>query len=123
VRWTRLFTEAASAVLLVTTLPLSPVYLGLAGLVNVGQLRSLLTNELDERYGAVIYIMWRRGGQYTSQRVEMVLPEVNRELRRLSKPRMAMRELRDKMDRLTELGCLTPTPFGWRLIDKVWLTT
>ena len=121
--WSRLFGEAAQAVLLVTTVPMSMPYLGLAGLVIVNQLRTLMTKELDERHGAVIYIMWKRGGEHTSQRVELVLPDVNRELRRLGKPRMSMRELRDKMDQLTELECLMPTPHGWHLKRKVWLTT
>jgi hypothetical protein len=121
-RWTTVFTEAASAALLVTTLPVSPVYLALAGIVIVNQLRSLLTLELDERHGAVIYIMWRRGGHEHSQRLEMVLPEVNAELRRLHKPKMGERELRQKLDELSELGCLTPTLLGWRLKDKIWLT-
>src|SRR4051812_15052575 len=57
--WSRLFGEAAQAVLLVTQLPMSMVYLGLAGLVIVNQLRSLMTKDLDERYGAVIFIMWQ----------------------------------------------------------------
>jgi len=122
-RWSRLFEEAAQAVLLVTTVPMSMPYLGLAGLVIVNQLRSLITKDLDERHGAVIYIVWRRGGQHTSQRVELVLREVNLELRHLGKAKMSMRELREKMCVLTELGCLTPTPHGWLLKDKVWLTT
>ena len=121
-RWGRVFTEAAGAALLVTTIPVSPVYLGLAGLVIVGQLRSLATKELDERHGAVIYIMWRRHGYEISQRLEMILPEVNAELRRLGKRKMGRRELREKMDQLTKLGCLTATLLGWRLKDKVWLT-
>jgi hypothetical protein len=123
IRWTRVFTEAASAALLVSTIPVSPVYLGLAGLVIVGQLRSLATKELDERHGAVVYVLWRRRGHEISQRLEMVLPEVNAELRRLGKPKMGKREFRDKMEQLTALGCLTPTLLGWRLKDRVWLTT
>jgi hypothetical protein len=35
----------------------------------------------------------------------------------------SMRELRRKMGDLAELGCLTPTPFGWLLKHNVWLTT
>jgi hypothetical protein len=52
-----------------------------------------------------------------------VLPDVNRELRRLGRPKMSTRELREKMDQLTDLECLTPTPLGWHLKSKVWLTT
>jgi len=121
-RWSRVFTEAASAALLVTTLPVSPVYLGLAGLVIVGQLRSLVTTELTERHGAVIYVMWRRHGHEISQRLEMLLPEVNAELRKLRKRKMGTRELREVLTELVELGCLTPTILGWRLKEKVWLT-
>ena len=69
-----------------------------------------MTKELDERHGAVIYVMWVRGGEHTSQRVERVLPDVNRELRRLGRLKMSTRELREKMDRLTDLECLAPTP-------------
>lgn len=121
-RWGRVFTEAAGAALLVTTIPVSPVYLGLAGLVIVGQLRSVVTLELDERHGAVIYVMWRRHGHEISQRFEMLLPEVNAELRRLGKRKMGKRELREKLDELVELGCLRPTLLGWHLKEKVWLT-
>ena len=121
--WSRLFGEAAQAVLLVTTLPMSAVYLGLAGLVIVNQLRSLITKDLDERHGTVIFVIWQRGGEHTSQRVELVQTDVNRELRRLGKPRMSTRELRDKLHQLTELGCLTPAPLGWLLKRRVLLTT
>ena len=66
--------------------------------------------------------MWRRGGHEDSQREELLLTEVNRELRELGKPRMAMRELREKLADLTEMGCLTQTLLGWRLKDSVWVT-
>ena len=35
-------------------------YLGLAGLVIVGHLESLVTRDLTERHGAVVGAMWRR---------------------------------------------------------------
>jgi hypothetical protein len=52
----------------------------------------------------------------------MLLPEVNRELLALGKPRMTLTELRARLGQLTDLGCLTATLLGWRLKDRVAVT-
>jgi hypothetical protein len=120
--WTRLFTTVAKAVSSVRNTPLDPVSLSLAGLVIVGSFGELVTRELSERHGAVIYVMWRRHGHVISQRTEILKPEVNRELRRLGKPPMKLRELEDTLRVLSEYGCIVATPLRWRLKDTVWLT-
>lgn len=121
-QWNRLFNEVAAGMLLITTVPVSPVFLGLAGLLIVSQLRALVRRDLDERHGAVVYVLWLTGGQNTAQSLERLQPEVSRELRRLGKPRMSKRELEEKLSDLAELECLIPTIAGWRLKTKVWLT-
>jgi len=70
----------------------------------------------------VIFVVWRRGGAQNSQPEDLLLPEVNRELRQLGRPRMSMRELREKLKELTDMGCLTQTLVGWRMKDTIWLT-
>jgi hypothetical protein len=120
--WARLFTVAAEAVLLVTQVPIVPAYLGLAGLVLFGSLRSLVTRELSERHGAIIYALWVSGAQTNPRRLEQLRPIVNHQLRELGKPPMSERELRNSLVWLSDFGCVVPTLSGWRLKDRVRVT-
>src|SRR5262245_31783014 len=91
--WTRLLVSKANAVLIVTSVSIASPYLALAGLVIFADLRSLATKHLDERHRTIVYAMWKRNGSTISQRAEMLLPGVNRELRALGKTRMTSKKL------------------------------
>jgi hypothetical protein len=106
--------------LAVTQLELSPVYLALGGLALAAQLRSWFVTDLTERDGVIVFVLWANGGQTRPRDVELLLPDVNRELRRLGKRRMGRKELAERLQSLTDLGCLTPSLSGWRLKDRIW---
>jgi hypothetical protein len=120
--WTRLFSKAAAAVLLVTDTIVSSPQLALAGLVLLDEFRSFAATSLDESDGAIIYALHLRGGSAIVQPEDLLLAEVNRHLQGIREKPMRIAELRSRLQKLARLGTVERTVVvGWRLLDRVWL--
>jgi hypothetical protein len=101
---------------------LSPVIAGLTGLMILADLRGLITRDLTTRHGAVIAALWQRSAHEIGQQLDMLQPAVNFYLRRNHEKLMTKTELRKLLNELAEMGCVTASPFSYRLKDRVWLS-